>query len=87
MAKLKKQSVFEKVEAEVVGAAGNYIKEKVTRKLLKIGEFSILVFLAFVMISFGVATFIGSYYPQLNNGLNFILLGMFYLIVGFMIRY
>lgn len=83
----KQKSVFEKVEAEVVGAAGSYIKEKVTKKILKFGEFSILVLLAFIMISFGIASLLGVYFPELNNGLNFVLLGMLYLVVGFMIRY
>lgn len=83
----KEKSAFEKVEAQVVSAAGSYIKEKVTRKLLKLGEFSILVFLAFIMISFGIAIIMGNYFPQLNNGLNFILLGMIYLIIGFLIRF
>jgi uncharacterized membrane protein HdeD (DUF308 family) len=83
----KKANFFERVEGEVVGAAGSYFKETVQRKLLKIGEFSVLMFLAFLLISFGIANMIGFYYPQFNNGLNFVFLGMVYLIAGFLIRF
>ncbi len=83
----RKSSVFGDIEAEVVGAAGSYFKEKVQRKLLKIGEFSVLMFLAFLLISFGIANLIGSYYPAFDNGLNFVFLGMIYLIAGFLIRF
>lgn len=82
----KKESFFEKVEAEVVGAAGSYIKEKVTRKIIKLGEFSVLALLAMIMISIGIANLIGFYFPELNNGLNYIFLGMLFLISGFIIK-
>ena len=86
MVKKKKKDFFESLEGEVISTAQNYIEEKVKKKILKIGEFSILVFLALIMISIGLAYLIGTYFPDLNNGLNFILLGMVFLIMGFLIR-
>lgn len=80
------KSFFEKVEGEILQGAQNYVKEKVTKKIIKIGEFSVMVFMAFILICFGVAYLIGHYFPLLDNGLNFILLGVIFLIVGFIIK-
>lgn len=80
------KSFFEKVEGEILQGAQNYVREKVTKKIIKIGEFSVMIFMAFILISFGVAYLIGHYFPMLDNGFNFILLGVIFLIVGFIIK-
>lgn len=82
----EKNSFFQAVEGEIVNAAEDYVKSKVKNKLMRIGEFSILVFLALIMISIGIAYLVGHYVPVLNNGLNFVLLGMIFLIIGFFVR-
>jgi hypothetical protein len=82
----KKSSVFEKVEAEVMGIAGDYVKNKITRRFVKLGEFSILVLLSFIMISIGLAELIGFYFTEFSNGLNYIILGALFLIAGLIIR-
>lgn len=80
------KSFFEKVEAQVVEGAESYVKDKVKKKLIQFGEFSVLVFLSFIMISFGIAYLIGSYFPPLDNGLNFILMGMIFLVLSMLVR-
>lgn len=80
----KTESVFEKLEAEVVKEAGNYVKDKVRRKVMRIGEISILVIMGFILLSFGLATLIGSYFPMLDNGLNFLILGIALLLIGYL---
>lgn len=82
---VKKKSFMDTVEAEVVDAAKNYVGEKIKKKVIKIGEFSILAFLAMMLISFGLAQLIGAYFPMLSNGLNYIILGVVYFLVGLMI--
>ena len=77
---------FEKVEAQVIKGAKGYVKEKVKSTVVKWGEFSVLVLLSLIMISMGVAYLIGFYYPMLNNGLNFVLLGMIFLFMSLLVR-
>ena len=86
MANAKKKSVFEKFEAEVVRDAGNYVKEQVRRKVVKIGELSILVILGFFLVSFGVASLLGQYYPILGNGFNFLIIGFLFLVISFFMK-
>lgn len=81
-----KNSFFEKVEAEVLEGATGYIKEKVGSKVVKWGEFSLFVLLAFICISIGVAELIGFYFSELSMGFNYILLGMLFLILSVFIR-
>ena len=76
----KKKSFLESLEAEVVKDAGEFVREKVKKKAIVIGEISILITLGFIMISFGLANFIGYYFPVLNNGLNYLILGVFFLL-------
>jgi len=83
----KKKSFMDSVEAEVVGAAKSYVNEKIKRKVIKIGEVSVLVFMAFLLMSFGLANLIGVYFPGIENGLNFIILGALYFFVGMLIAY
>ena len=86
MVSKKKSSVFEKVEAEVMEAAEDYVKKKVVRRAVKLGEFSVLALLALILISVGIAQLIGFYYPQFDNGLNYLFLGFLMMIAGFIIR-
>ena len=79
------ESFFEKVEGEVLREAGNYFKDKVKRKILKIGEISILVLLAMFLISFGLAHLIGYYIHFLGNGLSYIVLGLVFLLIGYLL--
>lgn len=81
-----KKNKSSSIEAELVSGVGNYVKNTVTRKILKWTEISVLVLLALIMISIGIAFFIGSYFPNLNNGLNFVLLGMVFLIASILIK-
>lgn len=82
MKKRTKSDFFERVTGEIVNEAGSYVKNKA----IKWGEFSILVMLSLIMISIGVAMLIGYYFPQINNGLNFVLLGMTFLVLSIFVR-
>ncbi len=72
----KKRSFSEVIEAEVFRVAGDYVKEKVTRRLIKIGEVSVLIFMGFVLISFGLAQIMENYIPILDGGFGFMILGI-----------
>lgn len=83
----KDRGFFETLEAEVVNEAKDYVKKKVTNKLIKIGEVSVLVFMGFVMISFGLGMLLGHYVEILSNGLSYIVLGVLFLIITIFFRF
>lgn len=78
----KESSVFERLEAEVVSEASDFVKEKVTKKIIKVGEVSVSFLLAFVLIIVGVAELIGSFVPVLAGGFNYLLMGVLFLVIG-----
>jgi hypothetical protein len=84
---VQKKSFFEKVEAEVVSAGKSYVEQKVKKNLIKFGEISILVILAMFLITFGIGNLIGFYFPVLANGLNYVILGVIFLLVGMLLNY
>lgn len=84
--KKKNPSFFESIEGEVVREASEYVKGKVKSKLLRIGEVSILVILAFILISFGIANIIAFTFPLLSNGYSFVLLGFLFLLISFSLK-
>lgn len=88
MAKKKKNSegFFESVEAEILREAGEHIKEKIKKKAIRIGEMSLAFLFAFVLIIIGVAQFLGTLVPYLDNGLNYLLLGVLFLIIGLILK-
>lgn len=83
----EKRGIFERVEAEVVDAAKAYAGEKIKKNLIKFGEISALVVLAMFLISFGIADLLGFYFPELANGLNYVILGVLFLLVGMLLNY
>ena len=83
---VKKSSFFERVEAEVINEAGEYIKEKAKRKLIHIGELSILVILGVFLITFGLGKVIETHVPYMDGGYSYLALGLLFLIIGSRIR-
>jgi uncharacterized membrane protein YkvI len=84
--KSSKKGVFETIEAQVVKEAGNFVRDKVKQKVLRIGEISILIILGFILISFGIANILASFYPILGAGYNYLLLGIVFLIISFILK-
>ncbi len=82
----QKKSFFEKVEAQVIGKTEDYIKEKVQKKLYRIGEFSILIVLGFFLISFGIAQLIAYFFPILSNGWSFLIIGVILLLIAMLMN-
>jgi uncharacterized membrane protein YkvI len=82
---VNKKSFFEKVEAEVVSAGKAYLGEKIKKNLIKFGEVSVLIVLAIFLITFGIGDLIGFYFPILANGLNYLILGVLFLVVGMLL--
>jgi hypothetical protein len=84
--KSSKKGVFETLEAQVVKEAGNFVRDKVKKKVLRIGEVSLLIIIAFILISFGVAQILASFYPMLSQGYSYLLLGIVFLVISFTMR-
>ena len=82
----KEKSFFEKVEGKIVSVTENYLKDKVKKKLFRLGEVSLFIFLSVVLISLGLAFLIGKYFPILDEGFNFIVLGAIFLIIGYLLN-
>jgi hypothetical protein len=86
----KKESLFEKVEAEVLeGAksyAKSYVKEKVTSKLVRVGEISVSFLLGFILLIIGIVQIVGHYFPVLDNGFNYLIFGVLFLLIGMMLK-
>ncbi|MDA3855425.1 MAG: hypothetical protein PF569_04145 [Candidatus Woesearchaeota archaeon] len=86
MIKKAEKGVFETLEAQVVEEAGNFVKDKIKSKALRVGEISLLIILGFILISFGLANLLGSYYPILDTGFNYLIIGVVFLIVSFSLK-
>lgn len=82
----QKKGIFETIEAEVVKEAGEFVKEKIKKKILRISEISILIILAFFLISFGLAEFIAYQYPIIPQGISFIGLGIVFLAISYTLK-
>lgn len=82
----EKSGIFEKIEAEVINGAQDYVKGKIKKKIYRISEVSMLIVVGFILVSFGVALMMGSMYPVLANGYNFMILGILFLVVSFVLR-
>jgi len=81
-----KKGFFEKVEAEVVNQAKGYVKEKITNKIIKYGEISILVLLSFILISIGISSILANTFPILSGGYSYILLGVVFLLISLALK-
>ena len=87
--KEKPKSFFEKLEGEIVHEAEDYISykaEKVKQKVLRIGEISLLIILGFFLISVGLAFLMAAYVPILGNGFSFLILGVIFLLISFLMK-
>ena len=78
----KKKGIFEKIEAEVIQEAEVLIKKKLKRKMIQIGELSIYTISALLMFLFGLARLLAYYLPILDNGLNYLILAVIFLMLG-----
>ncbi len=83
----EKSSFIEKLEAEVVRSAENYVVDKVKKKIIRISEISVFVVLGLFLISFGLAMVVGYYFPVIDNGINFLIIGILFLMISFFLRY
>lgn len=81
-----KKNLFESVEAEIVDGAKNYVENKIKKKAIRFGEISILIVLSFILISVGLAQVLANMYPILLGGYSYILLGIFYLLVSYILK-
>ena len=82
----RKESPFERVEAEVMQGAQDYLKGSVWKRIKKYGEFSLLAFIGFILISMGLAEVLATFFPTLQGGFSYLVLGVLYLVIGFLIK-
>jgi len=81
-----KKTLFEKVEAEVINETKDYFKSKVQKKIIRIGELSILILISFILISIGVSAIIGNMFPILAGGYSYLLIGILLLLISYLLK-
>ena len=83
----KKKGFFDKVldfgSQKIEEVVEKYVQEKITNRIIKIGEVSLAFFLGVVCIVVGIAQFIASLLSVLENGLNYILIGIVLLFIAY----
>jgi hypothetical protein len=82
----KKSAILEKIETEVVKGAEDFVKGKIKKKIYRLGEISMLIVIGFILISFGVAILLANFYPVLSGGYNFLVLGVIFLLISFLLK-
>lgn len=88
--KKQSKSFFEKIEGEIVSEAEDYINyktEKVKNRLIKISEISLLIFIGFFLISFGLAAVLATYVPVLSGGFSYLVLGVVFIVISFLLKF
>lgn len=83
---MKKETLLEKVEGEVIDETKSYVDRKIKRKAIRLGEISVLIVLSFIMLSIGISMILAKIYPVLDNGYSYILLGLTYLLIGYFLK-
>lgn len=82
----KKKSFTETIEAEILHHAQDYVKEKVTKKIIRVGEVSVSFLLGFILLIIGIVEIVGKTFPVLEGGFNYLIFGILFLLVGFMLK-
>ena len=85
--KKKEKGIFEKVldfgAQKLENTVEQYVEEKITNKLVKIGEVSLAFLLGIICVIVGVAQFAASQIAFLENGLNYVLIGSILLLLAY----
>ncbi|MFW5704678.1 MAG: hypothetical protein ACOCXG_02440 [Nanoarchaeota archaeon] len=79
--KQQKKSFFESLQGEVVKEAGDYVKNRIKKKAIRIGEISLFATTAFILMVLGVTNLLGYFFPLLSPGYNYLLMAVVFLIM------
>lgn len=82
MKKSTLNKLVEEVESEIVSEVEDFAIKKVKKKLIKIGEVSVFFLLAAILIVVGIAQIIAFYFPVLDGGFSFLLMGVIFLLLA-----
>lgn len=82
----KKKSAFERLEGEIITETENYVKGRFKRNMLKLGEVSLAFLAGFLLITVGMVELIAVYFPILEGGFNYLLMGILFLLVGILLK-
>jgi hypothetical protein len=80
------KSFFKKIEDEIVDEAEEFIKEKVEKKAIRIGELSVFAVTAYAMFVLGITHLLERFFPVLQGGYSYILMGGVFLIMFLIIN-
>jgi uncharacterized membrane protein HdeD (DUF308 family) len=83
---MKKKTLFDRVEEKGVEMARDYVKEKVTKKIIRIGEMSIAFLLAAIFLTIGIVELTAHFLPFLQGGWNYLIFGIFFLIIALILK-
>lgn len=76
-------SMIDVGKRKVNSVVEDYIRTNITQKLMRVGEMSLALILGSILVLVGLAQFIASQIAFLENGLNYIVLGVILLIIAY----
>ncbi|MEC8339292.1 MAG: hypothetical protein VXZ40_01595 [Nanoarchaeota archaeon] len=82
----KKKTFFDRVEEKGLEMAGDYVKDRVTKKIIRISEMSFAFLMAGILLTIGIVELVATFFPILQGGWNYALFGVFFLIVGLILK-
>lgn len=82
----KKKTLFDKIEEKGFEMAGDYIKEKVTKKIVRIGEMSVAFLLAAIFLAIGIVELTAHFLPVLQGGWNYLIFGVVFLLIALILK-
>lgn len=76
-------SIIDMGKKKINDVVEDYIRTNITQKLMRVGEMSLALILGSILVLVGLGQFIASQIAFLENGLNYIVLGVILLIVAY----
>ena len=76
-------SIIDMGKKKVNSVVEDYIRTNITQKLMRVGEMSLALILGSILVLVGLGQFIASQIAFLENGLNYIVLGVVLLIIAY----
>jgi hypothetical protein len=82
----KKKTLFDRLEEKGFGMAEDYVKEKVTKKIIRIGEMSVSFLLAAIFLAIGIVELSAHFLPILQGGWNYLVFGLVFLLIALILK-
>ena len=79
-------SIIDFGQRKINGMVKEFVEEKITKQLVRIGEISFALMLGTILVIIGITQYLASLLSFLENGLNYILMGCILLIIAYVLN-